>query len=125
MTYRVFWHIPQQVIFLELEGNLTLKEFQQLNRDVVEHLGTENADRQITLVVDITRPSTAPQAFAQLKASQTYTQRRDLKSILVVGRNKFMRLMMLLTFNLCRPTLRFFDTNDEAALFLQRKTPTI
>jgi hypothetical protein len=125
MAYRVFWHIPRQVIYVELEGNLTLKDFQLINRDVLEHLGNENTDRQITLVIDITRPSTTPQAFAQLKASQTYILRRDLKSIAVVGSNKFMRLMMLLTFNLCRPSLKFFDSIDEASLFIQRTLPTV
>jgi hypothetical protein len=125
MAYRVFWHIPQQVIFVELEGNLTLKDFQQLNRDVVELLGAESADRPVTLVIDVTRPTTTPQAFEQLKASQTYTQRRDLKSIIVVSSNKFIRLMMLLTFNLCRPSLRFCDTVDEASMFIQKKISTV
>lgn len=125
MAYRVFWQIPHQIICVELEGNLTLNDFQQINQDILEHLGSENRERPVTLVIDVTRPSTTPQAFAQLNASQTYTLRRDLKFILVVGSNKLMRLMMLLTFNLCKPSLRFFDTIDEVSLFIQRKISTI
>ena len=120
MAYRVFWRVPHHTLCLELEGDLTLDDFNLINRAIIDHLGGETTDRRIALVVDITRPGSIPQAFAQLKASQTYVLRHDLKFILVAGSNKFMRLMMLLTFNLCRPSLRFFDNVDQALTFVQR-----
>ncbi len=120
MAYRVFWVIPQQVLCLELEGDLSLHDFNQINQAVIEQLGDETIERQLTLLIDITRPGRVPQAFDQLRASQTYVQRYDLKSVLVAGTNKFMRLMILLTFNLCRPSLRFFDNTDQALKVAQR-----
>ena len=124
MAYRIFWRVPQQTLWMELEGDLTLNDFKQINCAVVEHLGADEGNRQVALVVDITRTGKIPQAFAELRMSQTYGQRRDLKFIIVAGTNKFMRLMILLTFNLCRPSLRFFDTMDQALAFSQRVVGT-
>ena len=114
MAYRIFWHVPDQILYLELEGSLNLNDFTQINRTIIDLLGNEGANRHVSLVVDITRPGNTPRDFAQLKASQTYLLRHDLKFILVAGRDKFMRLMMMLTFNLCKPKLRFFDNIDQA-----------
>ena len=96
MAYRVFWQVPERILCMELEGTLSLDDFKEINQAVIEHLGDENANQHVGLVVDITRPGRVPSAVAQLKDSQTYLRRRDLQFILVAGNNKFMRLMMLL-----------------------------
>lgn len=125
MAYRVFWRVARQTLCLELQGDLTVSDFNLINQAVIDHMGNESDKQRITLLIDITRPGKIPQAFAQLKASQTYVLRRDLKFIVVAGTNKFMRLMMMLTFNLCRPSLRFFDTMEQALAFAQRVTPAL
>jgi hypothetical protein len=114
MAYKVYWEVPQQVLRIELEGNLTIEDFGQINRAVIDLLGVETTRRQINLLIDITRPSRTPRDIQQIKSSQTYVMRRDLKHIFVAGTDKFMRLMMLLTFNLCKPSLTFVDTIDRA-----------
>src|SRR5229473_988463 len=98
MAYRVFWQDPQQVLCVELEGPVNLHDFIQIYQAVIVYLGDEKTNRSVALLVDITRLGNTPQAFQQLKVSQTYVTRRDLRFILVVGSNKFMRLMMMLTF---------------------------
>jgi hypothetical protein len=118
MGYRVFWHVPQQVIYMEIAGDLNLNDFHQINRAVTDLLDDVRSSQNVALLVDITQPGTTPQLFAQLKESQTYLLRRDLKFIVVAGSNKLMRLMMLLTFNLRKPSLRFFDSIDQALKFL-------
>ena len=120
MAFRVFWQVPQQVLCIELEGTLNLDNFHQINQMVTECLNSKDVHQPVALLVDITRPGKIPQAFAQLKESQTYTSRNDLKFIVVAGNDKFRRLMMLLTFNLCRPSLRFFDNLEQGIKFTQR-----
>ena len=119
MSFRIFWQVPQQLLGLELEGDLSLDDFQQINQAVNEYLGIDIPGRRIALLVDISRQCTIPQAFAVLRASQTYVLRRDLKFVLVAGSDKLRRLMILLTFNVCRPSLRFFDSLETALRFAQ------
>jgi hypothetical protein len=119
MAYRVFWHVPDQILYLEVEGNLTLGDFDQINRAIIDLVGTEITERQLALLIDITRPASTPRDFNYLRASQTYLLRPDLKFIMVAGSNKLMRLMMLLVFNLCSPSLRFFDSVDQALKIAQ------
>src|SRR5258708_5887839 len=118
MAYRVYWQVPQQVLWVELEGAGNHDDFIQINQAVHDHLGDEKTNRSVALLVDITRPGNTSQAFQQLKASQTYVTRRDLRFILVVGSNKFMRLMMMLIFTICRASWGFFD-NMAPALTLR------
>jgi hypothetical protein len=99
---------------------VSIDSFHQINQAIVEQLDSKEPSQQVTLLIDITRPGKVPQAFAQLKESQTYLHRRDLKFIIVAGNDKFMRLMMLLTFNLGRPILRFFDNFDQGLKFAQK-----
>jgi hypothetical protein len=119
MAYKVFWHVPHQVLFVELDGQLSLDDFNQINNTVLSHLDDATGDTGFTLLVNTAQVSSVPQAFQQLKASQTYVQRRDLQYIVVVGNNKLIRLMMLLTFNLCRPALHFFEDIERAYEFLR------
>jgi hypothetical protein len=121
MPYRVFWQVPQRILCVELEGSLSSDDFMYINQAVNNHLGDDTPDRPVVLLVDATRPNNLPRTFTQLKDSQTYALRRDLKLILVVSDNKFMRLMSLLIFNLCRPSLMFFDNISTALGYLDAR----
>ena len=89
-----------------------------------ENLGADSGEKNIVILVDITRPGSLPRAVNELKASQTYVRRNDIKSIMIAGTNKLMRLMLLLTFNLCRPSLRFFDNLEQAQVVARRSFDT-
>lgn len=122
MAYKLFWKTPRQVLCLELEGELTFDDFTQVNRAIIDQLGPESLNQPVALLIDITRQCRVPSSFAQLTASQTYMMRRDLQFILVAGSNKFMRLMIMLIYNLCRPSLKYFDDVDQAIKFHESKT---
>jgi hypothetical protein len=112
--YQVVWQIPQQVLRLNLEGELSLEDFEQINRIIIEHMGRVIRSQAISLLIDVAQPCRPPKNFAQLKASQTYVTRHDLNYILVSSNDKFMRLVIMLTFNLCRPSLKFFEDVGQA-----------
>ncbi len=119
MAFQVFWHIPHQVLCLELEGHLSLQDFSQINEAILNVLNSEAQHSRITLLVNAINLSSVPQAFQQLRASQAYVERPDLKHIVVATTNKMIRLMMLLTFNLSRPSLRMVDDLDQAQMVLR------
>ncbi len=123
MPYQIEWEVPQSVLSLRLLDHVTLQEFVEIDRGITDRLDTVSDDARIALMVDTIAAKSVPQAYNDLKASQTYAVRRNaqLEYILVVsGSNKLMRLMMMLTYNLCRPRLQFFDTPAQALFFLSR-----
>jgi hypothetical protein len=122
VPYQVDWEIPQSVLRVQLTAHVTLPEFVEVNRMVTDKLNTVSADAGIALMVNVNEALSVPQAFNQLRLSQTYATSSNsrLKYILIVcGNNRLMRLMMLLTFNLCRPSLQFFDTPAQALTFIR------
>jgi hypothetical protein len=125
MGFRVFWQSPQRILCVELAGNLSLDDLDRVNAAVNHHFGDPLANQRLALLIDVSQLHQIPQNFAELKASQTYAMRRDLKYIVVVGSNKFMRLMMMLTFNLSVASLRFFDTTDQALRFIDMAIPAL
>lgn len=123
MPYQIHWELPHTVLHLKLTDDVTLQEFVEVDRIITEALGAEGVDETVMLIVDVNDARSVPQSFSQLKASQTYASRYNsrLRHILVVcGGNKLMRLMMLLTFNLCRPSLQFFDTTAQVETFIRQ-----
>lgn len=114
MAIKVYWSVPHRILTVELEGMLNFDDFKRLDHIINDCLDHENPGTPVVLMVDITRQARIPQAFAQIKATQTCLHRPELQWILVAGKNKFMRLMMMLTYNLCRQSLRLLDDVDQA-----------
>lgn len=123
MPYQVHVQAPDALIYLKLTGDVSLQEFIEIDREVTRYLEADSLDEGIAMLVDVNDAKSVPQAFNQLKASQTYASvyGSKLSYILVVsGGNKLMRLMMMLTFNLCRPNLQFFETPMQAMSYLSQ-----
>jgi len=103
------WDVPETVLCLKLAGRLTNEEFHNINKEIVAALTERHDDRPIALVVDTLEVKSIPPNYSQLNASQTYANRDDIKYLMIIGKNKLIRLMMLLIYNLCRARLRFSD----------------
>ena len=122
MPYQIDWQIPQSVLTLQLDGHVTYEEFVEIDKVITDHLNTVNVGTRIALIINANNAKSVPPIFNELKTSQSYAvdgHNARVGYILVVsGGNKLMRLMMMLIYNLCRPSLRFFDTSVEAERFL-------
>jgi hypothetical protein len=126
MPYQISWETPEAVLCLRLLEQVTLQEFVEIDRTITSHLNDSSVDASIALMVDVTETKSVPQSFSELKNSQTYATAANVRLhwILVIGNNRLMRLMMLLTFNLCRPSLRFFDTLVDGTKFISTMQQT-
>lgn len=123
MPYRVYWEAPNAMLYLKLSGDVSLQEFIDIDREITRYLASDKLEDKVTLLVDVNEAKSVPHSFNQLKASQTYATVYDskLSHILVVsGGNKLMRLMMMLTLNLSRPSLQFFDTPMQALSYFSQ-----
>lgn len=122
MPFALDWQVPQTVMRLTLTGTLTLHDYTEINTQVSKLLETVPVGVNAGLVVDATALVGTPTNVDQVTNSQKYAylSNNPLKIILVVCSNKFMRLMMTLTFNLCRPYLYFVNSLDEVVPYLTR-----
>lgn len=122
MPFALDWQVPQRVIWLTLTGTLTLQDYVEINTEVSKLLESVPAGVKAGLVVDATHLVGTPTNVEQVTNSQKYAylSNNPLKIILVVCSNKFMRLMMTLTFNLCRPFLYFANSVEEVESYLTR-----
>jgi hypothetical protein len=114
--YQVYWDVPGYVLCLKLIDAVTLEEFIEIDSLITSYLS--NTHTRTAIVIDITDAKHVPFPSDQIRASQAYTQHPMLKWLLVVGGNKLMRLMMLLTFNLSRASLQFIDNAEKLDSFL-------
>lgn len=117
MPYQVHWESPDTLLYLKLTGELSFQEFIDIDHEITGYLSRDYRANKVVLLVDVKDAKSVPQTFKELKASQSYAYdyNFNLSHILIVsGGNKLMRLMMMLTYNMCRPSLQFFETPAQA-----------
>jgi hypothetical protein len=123
MPYQIEWDEPGSILTLRLIDRVTLDEFDRIDQEIAAHFAEAPESDSFMLIVDTDSASSVPQDFTRLQMSQRYAagSTPKLRHILVVsGKNRLMRLMMLLIYNLCSPNLRFFDTLDQAHGFVRQ-----
>jgi hypothetical protein len=119
MPYQITWEVPETVLYLKLLDQVSMEEFIEINEQINAYLDERNTTDRTVLKIDIVEAQSVPQQLSRMKMSQTYAERHDLKWLLVVGDNKSIRLIMLLTFNLSRAILQFVDNDAQSERFLQ------
>lgn len=119
MSYEVAWGAQERVLELRLDGEISLDEFRAIEQRISAKL--EERPGPITLLVAASSVRISPEAVGRIRASQSYLQGQRIRHIIVVAKDKLARLSLMLIFNLCRPTLRFFDTRDLADHFLKAR----
>jgi len=117
--YKLSWLIPQRVMYLRLSGTTTLEELENINRFISS--GLEETSEQVALVIDATDSNGFAVGIDQLRASQRYGQHPRLKSIIVLGTNKLIRLMLVIVFNVATASLKFCQNLDEANTLLKQR----
>lgn len=119
MPYEINWDIPDVVLCVKLLGQVSIEEFLEINEQVNAHLDACNTSERNLLVIDTIEAQRIPRELSSMKNSQTYANRVDLKWIMIVGDNKTIRLIMLLTFNLSKAILQFADNYVHVERFIQ------
>lgn len=109
------------ILYVGLNEQVSYEDFTAINDAVLEWLNKLDGKRNAVLVFNTVDTLTIPHFIEQLRMSQKYVQRRDLAWILVIGENKLIRLMMMLTFNLASAHLQFFLNPEQAHAFINRQ----
>lgn len=118
MPFKTDLDASRALLNINLTGNLTARDFADLDAQAMGLLD-KLLSKKVAVMIDARDAESVPRNFRQLHESQTWARRYELKWLLVVTDSKLIRLMMLLTYNHSRPSLRFFRNLDEANHFLR------
>jgi len=116
MTYQLSWHIPDQVLALDISGEYTLNEAEAVNTIVGREL--KQVKRPITIIIDATYME-RPRNFQELRAAQNYMHHRYLDHIMVASDDKVIKLAMMIIFNMSRAYFTVVDSVDQALTQIQ------
>jgi hypothetical protein len=119
MTYEISWLVENQVIHLELEGDISLETVAAMSQSVIEYIETSEAS-VIQLLVDDRNVQTAPKDIhALLSVSKVFRHPRLGWFIVYGNDNKLFQFLTMLMSRLTRIRHRRFTTQAEAVAFLQ------
>lgn len=119
MAHSLSWYIPQQILYLSLEGQLTVPEMKLINDEVTAYL--ENAAARISIVIDASELQVGYQTANSLRDTQQYMNHIQLQQALVVATSKLNRLIALLAFSRSRARFIQFDNFDDAKTHLNHQ----
>jgi hypothetical protein len=116
-VYQLERNEAHDIVTLKLIGDVSFKEFIDINAMVVDVLNELNDD--VILVIDLAQGRNLPFPNGTLKSSQAYAQHPRLNSIIVLTDNKLFRLSMLLMFSAVETRVQFFESLGKAQGYLQ------
>lgn len=120
MSFDIFWYIPHRVLYVRLSSQTEAGVFETINRQIVQEF--QQHPGASFLIIDVSDFSPTIMAWNQIRASQNYLNLNNLEVVLVMGKSKdrLIRLIMLMLFNLSRAGVSFFENRDAVNTFLKR-----
>lgn len=118
MPYILDWYKTHQVIYLELNGNLTVEELQQVNHEIINVL--DASSHKMYIVINANNFRVGYHSTHHLRDTQKYMNHPELDSAFMVSNDKLTRLITLIAFSLSRAKFFQFDTMQLAEKMLNR-----
>lgn len=120
LSYDLSWYIPNKVLYLKFSEKPALDEFKAANQAILNALRADKTSLFLIIDVQNLKPDLA--SWDNLRSTQTYMNDTNLEFVLVIGdnKNRLVRLMMLVVFNVSKSGLKFFQTVEEVNVFLKR-----
>jgi hypothetical protein len=119
MAYELTWYARDEVLYLGMEGNLSIEELKAINEEMMAIL--DSTPRKLNLMIEVSALTAGYSTVDSLRSTQKYRDHLKLDSIIGIANNKLNRLITLLAFNLCRADFVQFDSRDKAELYLSEK----
>ncbi len=117
MPYQVRWHTPGEIIFIEYNGMLKLKDFEEYNQDLIKLL--DEGRYPVHVVADTANlQGVVPQAV-DIKNVLSYVKHPSLGWVNICGANQIIRMLAVIVFQMTGTQLKMHDTVDEALIFVR------
>lgn len=117
--YTVSWQVPEQILYLSLEGEPQIQELKDLNRQVLEML--EPFQKKVNIVMNVIKLKPGYRTSDHLRDTQRYMDLPQIDHVFVVADNKLSRLTMLLAFSLSRAHFMLFDDLQKTMDYVNRR----
>lgn len=117
--YTVSWQVPEQILYLSLEGEPGIQELKELNRQVMEML--QPVQKKVNIVMNVIKLKPGYRTSDHLRDTQRYMDLPQLENVFVVADNKLSRLTMLLAFSLSRAHFMLFDDLQKTMDYVNRR----
>ncbi|MDX2076476.1 MAG: STAS/SEC14 domain-containing protein [bacterium] len=118
MPYQLSWYKPETILYLKLEGQLSMDELETANQEVMGILDSLRA--RVNILIDVTHFSATHQTTGLLRDTQQYMNHHKIDSAYIVTDNKLMRLITLMAFSISRAKVIQFATMDVAESRIER-----
>ena len=99
MAHKLSWKLPGQVMTLNINGHYAIDEAQAINQIITDEL--EKTSGGLMLVIDASDMK-RPVNFEMIRASQTFMDHEKLTMLIVVAKDKLIRLSLMVIFNLTK-----------------------
>jgi hypothetical protein len=123
MPYTIGWHIPDRVVLITFEGTMTLDDIDHMNLDTMALVG--QGVPPIHVVSDLLAMERYPTSIQEISKFIRNDMKARLGWTIVITRNKLVRFMSAIIIQLTGARLRFFDTLDDALIFLHDNDVTL
>jgi hypothetical protein len=118
MPYQISWDDTATGV-VTLKGEVTRTEFEALSQEIKIGLKTvaKNKTHKAALIFDIQYAQMIPPTDNTTRELHSYANDPHLKWILIGGKNKLVRLILMLCFNLASANVRLFESVEAAKTF--------
>jgi hypothetical protein len=123
MPYDVNWYVPEQVVYANFWGEVTLADFRKFNGEMMTLLEAPGGRVHVIVnAVQVTSVSASPQ---DIVAALPYLRHSRIGWGAIVQNNVFTRFMVSMVAQLMQVRTRFFSDLPAAVAFLEQIDETI
>lgn len=117
MAYQITGYIPDSLVWVELYDSTSAQEFTALMTELLQML--DSTQKPIPVVLDTSELQPTYLNRISTANLRQFLDHPMLDCVLVLAKNKVVRLMMTVAFNTARG-FRLFDQHREVELWLKR-----
>lgn len=123
MPYKISWRIPKRVLYMTLEGVITLEDIRDLDTELWQYL--EQGDVSVAIVTDMTKVARFPTHILELKSMATHLKHPHLGRCAAVGNSSFVNSFAPLLGRIAGIELRMFRTTSKALEYVAGNDPAL
>lgn len=121
MPYTISWEIPDEILRLSLQEDISKADMHALNADLQNFLD----DSTLSLIIACSAVDNLEFKPIEISEALTFLKNPGLDWVLVCGAKSYLHLVTKVIFQLAQVRVRFFNTVEEAMFFWEDVSPKL